>query len=82
MNFLKALSLATAYFFLTSLVSCGILTAHYARLFPHDGQDGLAGALGGIKIALYSAPVVLVIAWGILTVRSLERDRRASLRKG
>ncbi len=80
MNALRALGITFVWFFICSFVSCGVLTAQYARASPHDGRDGLAEALGGINIGAFSSPVIFLVTWGLLTYR--DRKRQVQVPKG
>ncbi|MBE7159523.1 MAG: hypothetical protein INR62_14010 [Rhodospirillales bacterium] len=75
MKILKSAGIGFAWFLISSFVSCNVLTAQYAKEFPRDGQDGLSGLLGGIRIGFWSSLAVTAVTW-------LALSRRESRQRG
>jgi hypothetical protein len=59
---LNALLCGVATFLLVLPITCAGLTRHYDRLYPHDGQNGLAALIYGFEVSSLVALVAFCLA--------------------
>jgi len=67
----KSVAIGLVSFILVFAVSCAALTVYYVRLYPHDGQTGLAAFVAGLNIGAFTG---LVVFFGALLFYAWKRD--------